>query len=730
MSDIQRVVEDQKIMEILSDEVNKPLQNLKNYYIYSSSVEARVQPVVTVPRDITINTIDDHIVGIYNILRDGIEDPYIHNTKVKVSWGGDIWCELSFIDYWFCLFMWHPILKIGESIKPKHIFYDSILRRKHIKSFIDRFLLTKENKIAFEHEELCNKIADCVFFYSYTDTFGLYLANTINNEDDIGMMNNCPEYDALVHKSYENIPFDQIKETADADTQTVIKYIMNSKQYLGYNHGLTSSFKAKEAINDRQYRESRVVIGPKSVYDKVYPINIANSFSNGGVNNPLYYFTESSAARTAQILSKINVGDSGDFARLLGLNNIDTILNLNRNYQCMSRHFVKFIIKSAQHLSKIKNRYYRFNPNGMEYLIDDTDESLIGKTVYLRSPMTCSSLSDHNTICKRCYGDLYYTNYNINAGKFAAEILSSILTQRLLSTKHLLETIIAKIIWNAEFFQYFNIDINCITLNEIEDESILKKMYLVINPDNIYLVDEEEDVIKTDDDFDMDDDATYSEYITYFHIRMPDGSMIRFGSEDQDSLYISRELNLRIRRKGVMTDEDDNIMISLDHLTDINLFYIQINNNEISKTMNDIIHVINKGPVTESMNKDEALQAMIDLVVSGGLDIDSVHLEVILANQIVTPDEFKKPNWNDPQALHRMITLNTALVNNRSVIISMLYKDLHKVFYNPLTYKKRAPSKFDLFFMKQPQVYMSKEITTDEVVINDDGLVEMCKLLD
>ena len=71
----------------------------------------------------------------------------------------------------------------------------------------------------------------------------------------------------------------------------------------------------------------------------------------------------------------------------------------------------------------IKNRYYRFNPNGMEYLIDDSDMSLIDKTIYLRSPMTCACASAGKGICKRCYGDLYYTNYDVNIGKIAAELL-------------------------------------------------------------------------------------------------------------------------------------------------------------------------------------------------------------------------------------------------------------------------------------------------------------------
>jgi hypothetical protein len=65
------------------------------------------------------------------------------------------------------------------------------------------------------------------------------------------------------------------------------------------------------------------------------------------------------------------------------------------------------------------------------------------------------------------------------------------------------------------------------------------------------------------------------------------------------------------------------------------------------------------------------------------------------------------------------------------VIVSMLYKDLHKVLYNPLSFSKNAPSFFDLFFCEQPQVYMSDGLYTEEVDINDpEKGIEMVKIVD
>lgn len=693
------------------------LENYKNYLMYADMVKNHEKKIVYVPKEITRDTIDDHTTAITNILKDGIETEYVHNTKITISWGGDLECDLSIIDYWFNLFMWSMVLKTNTSIEPKHIFWQKDLKRYNLKEYIDNFIITKENRINIDSRELNSIICDALYKFSEIEQFSYYLANTINNEDDIALMEANPEFYDLLHCSLQGVPFDDVKEAGMNITNRAIDIIKNSKKYIGYDHGLTNSFRANEAINPRQFKEASLNIGTKpNGMGTVYPYIIDKSFKTGGVNDPLSYFIESSTARAAQIMSKTNVGDSGNFARLLGLNNTDTILNLNRAYECMSRHFMKYEIKTSKHLSMIKNRYYRFNPLGMEYLVDDKDTSLIGKTIYMRSPMTCASNSAGKGICKKCYGDLYYTNLNINVGKLAAEILTSILTQILLSAKHLFETKIIKIQWNEEFSDFFDIDINSIKLSDgICDDAMLKKYTLIIDPEDVILDDDEEEQSYSDDEdaININDTISYNEYITKFIIRTPVGEEIEFGSQDQDPLYISNELNKIIRKKA--SNANGKVNIPLSALGDDILFFIKINNNEISKTMNDIIKLINNAQSIEGKTKDEVLQTLVDLVIEGGLNIDSVHLEVILSNQIVSAESIiKKPNWNDPYVQYRMLTLNQALTNNPSVVVSLLYKDLGRTLYNPLTFTKNAPSFFDLFFCEQPQNYISDELLTDD----------------
>ena len=89
--------------------------------------------------------------------------------------------------------------------------------------------------------------------------------------------------------------------------KSTIEIIKDSEKYLGYEHGLTNSFRASEAVNPKQYKEASLNIGTKpNGSGGIYPYIIDKSFKTGGVNDRLSYFIESSAARLAQILSKTN----------------------------------------------------------------------------------------------------------------------------------------------------------------------------------------------------------------------------------------------------------------------------------------------------------------------------------------------------------------------------------------------------------------------------------------
>ena len=656
----------------------------KEYGIYKDIIDKG--HVIINTKDINISNLDTHIDYILNILRDGIEKTEIQKSRVYINFVDNKQIYLSIFDYYMNLMMWRSVLSVGEEIESKHIFFAHNTTRGEIKRYFDTHII-KPYKDKIPNRVLNNILADTLDEYKNVDEFSLYLANTINIEDDIKLMNESARARELYNTSLEGVPFEDVKRIGMERTNELVSIIKDS------DHALANYFKAGEGINPRQYREYSINIGTKpDGQGGIFPIMIDSSYLNGGLNSIEAMFVESSAGRTAQILSKTNVGDSGHFARLLGLNNSDTVLHHDPNYICDSVNFQQVYIKDAVMLSNVLYRYYRTKPNGIEKLLTEEDTHLIGSTIYLRSPMTCMSHARREGVCYRCYGKLAYTNADINIGKLAAEEISSKLTQRLLSAKHLLESMIKKITWSDGFDDYFVIDTNIIYLRQ---DINIEGYKMRIDPDKISYQSEL-------------DDYEYNEFINSFEILTPNGNTIEIYSDQSTDMYLSHDINTVIRKKAVAIDEM--IEIDLNDLYGIPVFLLQIRNNELSATLQQIKDIINKLSITMSYDRHSLLQALLETMKEGGIDVTSVHAEIILSNQIFDAEDIlEKPTWNEYDPKYQIQTLDRALKNNPSIIVSLSYQDISSTLYNPLTYKRNGISFMDLFFMESPKKYLESD---------------------
>ena len=649
-----------------------------------------------------MQTLDIHFYQIMYILQDGIELPSIQNSVIFVRFTDNEQVKLSIFDYWFNLLFWGLPVSSGKFIDSRYLWFYEDITQDSISEYINTKFL-KENRRMYDNITLNNMIDDIMYKFQFIDKFSLYLYNTANNEDTIELMKKNKEFYDCIHCDLSKTPIEDVKDVGMKYTKRGIELIKQSKF-----HWAIPSFRAKEGINIKQYREFQFNIG--TVPDGnggVYPYIINGNFANRGINNLIYYFEEAGKGRLAQVLSHQNVGTSGAFARILGLNNTDDRLYPDMNYICDSKHFVKIYIKDAKTLSMYKRRWFRFTPNGIEYQIsmeplkDNAD--LIGKTLLFRSPITCASRSRGQGICWRCYGELANTNYDINIGKIAAEILSSLLTQRLLSAKHLLETNIKKLHWSEYFSSFFEIDYSNIRLKE---DTEWKKWKMVLEP-------LEDDDIEDDE---LDSAIQFNKYVTSVTIVSPRGETYVIGTKDEDNMYISPELSIMLNKRT--PDEDGLYSIDMDLLRDKNLFIIEVINNELGRTLEKIQAILNKnGEIKQLKTKDAVTQALVDTVIEGGLNIDAIHLEVILSHQCKSVESnLVEPEWWYPNANYRMITLNEALRDNKSITVSLMYKDTKKLLFYPLSFIKCDPSVLDLFFMTHPQNYMSMKPTKSNLV--------------
>lgn len=666
------------------------LENWQNYGEYVPLVKDGSIRIYT--GNLTKDNLNDHFYSILNIMRDGIETNFVQHMAINIKFVDEIDVTLSIFDYFLNLIMWNLPLNTEEKVTSEYLFFQEKFNKNAIKNYIDDKFLNKNRK-KYDIITLCNIIDDTLYKFKYIDEFSLYLCNTINDEDTIKLMNENQEFWNYMHSDLSNVPLEDVKNVGQDITNKAIKIIENS------DHCLADSFATGEGVNKKQFREFAVNIG--TIPDGnggVYPIIVNNSFINGGVNKIAYSMVESAKGRQAQIYSKNNVGTSGAFARILGLNNRNSRLHPSRNYVCNSRHFVQVTILNMSILKMYNNRYYRFRKDGPEYIVNyKKDSHLIGQTLYFRSPITCASHANGDGVCYRCYGDLAYTNETINIGTIAAELLSSELTQMLLSAKHLLESNIKSIEWVDGFLDIFEVNFNVLRIRE---DFECKKWKILID----------EDISKEDDM----DDIEYNEYITKFQVMDPRGKVKELYSKSSENIYLSMDLSDLLSRQP--DPNGGKYIIDMEEVKNMDLFLVHISNDELSATLEHVKSVINKYPKLEGMTKDRLLQEFVVAVLNGGLNVDAVHLEVLLSNQIRLglddDDILEMPHWEFDDAKYALINLDTALKNNPSITTTLEYQNISKTLYNPLSYKKHKPSQMDLFFMNKPQDFMTSVKTT------------------
>lgn len=714
------------------------LVNPNNYFMYADMTNSPYMKEIYVPATITRDNIDDHINAIYALIIDGLSTEFLSKARVRCVWDKKS-CRLNLVDYWYSLFMWYGIICTEQTIQPRHVFVRTEFTSGDIAKFVDRFIATKENKMKYTANGVSRIIAAMQDNFRKLDCFADYLAISLNNEDDIDLMRACPEYYDLMHFNAVGYPVESVNDVIEQKATEAWGIIMDSKKYLGYEHSFANAFRAKEGIKKRQYREVYNALGIKpDGQGGVLPL-ITQNYINTGITDYESNYSEAQVGRTAQTISKRNVGRSGHRARILKLNNINTTFRRNQ-YPCNSANLVAYTIKSTEHLRRIDGRNYQLvnSKYGIKRTIDrDKDANLVGQTVYLHSPITCHSHVTGEGYCSCCYGeDLFYTNYNINPGLFASEQLSSQLTQRLLSAKHLLEARVIPVNWNEAMNTFITVDTDILRINQgfldTIEESDIKKYAIVINMDDIELLSEESDTIESDDDSNNSINLNeYNECITSFTVRAPGDNEFTCGSKENEKLIITPEFKKVIADKTGYTFEGV-VSIPFNQIQECPLFTINIANDEISKTMEDIFQVINNNAqLATYRTTHDMLQDLIDKVIEGGLEIQSVHLEVILSNQITNPEsDLYRPDWSIPNVPYKLNTLNHSLTNNPAVVTSLMYKDLGRTFTNPQTFEKTKSSAHDVFLMTQPQMYLSDEECVVEKLINDyDKLITPAKFV-
>lgn len=600
--------------------------------------------------------------------------------------------NLYIADYIINLMMWRPSIKLNKRVNTGMIFDCNMINQSKIEKYFNN-VYVRDYRTKIPAKTLNIEIAKVIErLKTIVEDFGMILGVTYNMYDLNKLMDSNEEFYDAVHTKIEDG-----MQAADIEAYGKEKLNIAMDALKQSNSGFRPMLNSGVGFNPAQLQEYLVVIGNKPGLDgKTIPRPINTNVLIGQLNDPADYTIDAMSGRKAQVMNKVYTGDSGYFARQLSLLNMDVYLNKDDHYNCRTKHYLKYKIDDEESLKRIEGRYYKTKKGSPWFrIVKHNDTDLIGKTIYMRSPITCASKTG---ICHMCYGELSKLNQDIHIGIFASTHISSRFTQNILSSKHTLMTKSNKIEMDEAFYHLFSIDGNHVVTNSELD--IYKGKYLKISTNQLEMsmeIDSEEVENPMDmDDFIMTKDFIYCES---FDIVDENGKVLfkieeRNGCKFLLSDYMVKMADLYGRKNKAEIPLMD-IAIDVEENGEF-LFSMDIINNELTKTLELVKGLLEKEDHNGCYTINELIYKLNRYLIEGKINSQLVHAEILCRNLIRDKDNILElPDFHDPDIDYEILTVKKALMNHPSPMITMSFERINLQLKRVSTYRKYKSSMLD-----------------------------------
>ena len=547
-------------------------------------------------------------------------------------------------------------------------------------------LYLKDSVSQGDFEKQFNKIID-VYRKSDVeinyDHIRVSIAETLNEMSDISGYLNVAAGNSISFQDFVRLSVED-KEIHDLFYHKIrygLQYSEIEKEFAECGNKLMDYFKRRPdsdlypfvvsgtGINGKQLTQCISFVGLKPDLDgSVIPVAINDNYLVG-LSNLENYYINCKGTRKALYTNHKMTRKSGYLTRKLSLCNIDNWTD-NTLLDCGTEHYIHFEVTDEKKLKQIIGRHYYDLNDAFEKVselktVTETSYEIIGKTIGLRSPVTCAG----KHVCTTCYGrELAEINKDVNTGLIAVLRLTEPLTQAPLSAKHLLTTKTTEIKWGDDF-----------------------KNYMLVNMNNIYLRKDVEFEIEFDNPgleaYDEDEEKFT---INEFRIIPESGKTIEFKSPTP--LFIRRNfLNLQTAETV--------IRISSDPGGDVKVFSFNAANSELTKSLQEVLDLIETSSHLGVTNYHEMVNKFSSLLISNNLGyIRGVHAEMICRPLIVDAYSGKRLDFS-------MKSLNSYRINrvSKSIMdgplsVSLAFERLNDQFVNLQTYEKSEESYMDYLF--------------------------------
>lgn len=554
----------------------------------------------------------------------------------------------------------------------------------------------------------CISLSKFIMIYFCSEA-GDRLGLSISNNEFIEVMKRSEE-------AYKSITctFDIPKNISPTDMEILtMSRTKDLLKFIGEQSDLSISAYARNGLfNPTQFREYAVHMTFKPHLDGTtipytYPTNMIM-----GIKDPRAFMVDGKGGRKAEI-TKLNVSDAGTLERALMML-MSPVGIVDPFYECDSQHFRKRYISSVADLDKIEGRMICKNPDDpiedqVYQIADITDIDLVGTTVWMKTPITCTHpLRHHGVICGACYGSLLAgLNRDIHIGRIAAADSADEIEQKLLSAKHALMTDTNRVGFDDIFDTFFQLGNGQISLNQdlidgsVAEDSDVDHLYLEFYPSSM---------TKCLDGESRRYDRRFNEIIIYDDRT---DSRINIAEENGAPLYLSPEFNDEcFLNKLHYWNGHDPIRVPFTELVDTGkvqvgvLFEYTYKNNELASPLLQLESIMFNCETIQNFDSiDDCLDTLMPLFMKGGIHVPDYQTE-LLVSQLITDPLGKPVDWTQDHPAYVFNSINKAIQHQPSALTSILYRESGAQIGGAYdTYEKSGTSDYDPFIQSDKSIW-------------------------
>lgn len=368
-----------------------------------------------------------------------------------------------------------------------------------------------------------------------------------------------------------------------------------------------------------------------------------------GLNTLHDQLIESRAGSKALMFAKEPLQQTEYFNRRMRLS-ASNIQNLHLG-DCGTKQTVKFHV-TVDDLESLQGKYYYDENDDLQVITMDSTH-LHGKVIKMRSPGKCEH-PDPYGICGTCMGQIAQSiPYQSNLGHISATAICSVITQMVLSAKHLVMSSIAASIHIPEYdlkYIHLNSDKDAIKIN---DKNKFDSITLVLDKDSATHI-EDIKIMDSVDDL-VPGKVTKLDAVIFKTVtKGVEVSDIINVSTATGSAHLTHEMLKYMREYGWDQDELGNYTINLDKwdftqpafklpLKDVNMLeYMFSIATVIESSLSDKKKKGAKGirTLTDYDSFSEALRD-VHVLVSDKVTVNIAHLEILLTSAMIRDSESK-----------------------------------------------------------------------------------------